>query len=286
MYRNYALEAGFDVRLGTLRTSTWDVITQRHLLCNREGKPNTGKVDTLDIQHNKPKRRKDSFRVECKAKIVLNIIPGTEKYVVHDFTEKHCHTLFSKETIHLSHAKRKLYYVQEIFIHNTSKQNIGATKAHRLYTVITSCHLDRGLVSDFKNSTRNLNCFIGGRDSKFLVYKKNERKKHVPNFTFEYRVMEKKLNTLFWADETTMFSYNAFGDVVSLDAMFNTNRYNMVFVPITGIDNHKKCVTFGAGLLTKEDYDSYSWLIKAFLKTLENHLHWYYQIRIQHCPKR
>ena len=41
----------------------------------------------------------------------------------------------------------------------------------------------------------------------------------------------------------------------------------MVFVPITGIDNHKKCVTFGAGLLSKEDCDSYSWLVKAFLKT-------------------
>ncbi|CAI9287427.1 unnamed protein product [Lactuca saligna] len=59
MYRNYALEVGFDVRLRTLRTSMFRVITERHLLCNRECKPNTGKVDTLDIQHNKPKRRKD-----------------------------------------------------------------------------------------------------------------------------------------------------------------------------------------------------------------------------------
>nr|KAJ0204999.1 hypothetical protein LSAT_V11C500236190 [Lactuca sativa] len=251
-------KAGFDVRLGTLRTSTFRVITERHLLCNHDSKPNTGKVDALDIQHNKPKRRKDSFRVDCKAKIVLKIIPGTVKYVVHDFTEKHSHALFSKETIHLSRAKRKLDYAQESFIHNMSKQNIGATKAHRFYTGITGCHSDRGLLSDFKNSTRNLNCFIGGRDSKFLVDKMNERKKYVPNFTFEYRVVDKKLNSLFWADETTKFNYNAFGDVVSLDATFNTNRYNMVFIPFTGIDNHKN---------VKEDYDSYSWLVKAFLKT-------------------
>lgn len=40
----------------------------------------------------------------------------------------------------------------------------------------------------------------------------------------------------------------------------------MVFIPFTGIDNHKKCVTFGAGMLSKEDLPSYRWLLKAFRK--------------------
>jgi len=39
----------------------------------------------------------------------------------------------------------------------------------------------------------------------------------------------------------------------------------LVFVPFTGIDNHKKCVTLGAGLLAKEDEDSYTWLLTCFL---------------------
>nr|KAJ0201211.1 hypothetical protein LSAT_V11C600333650 [Lactuca sativa] len=43
----------------------------------------------------------------------------------------------------------------------------------------------------------------------------------------------------------------------------------MVFVPFTGIDNHKKCVTFGAGLLSREDSNSYSWLLRAFLKAFK-----------------
>lgn len=40
----------------------------------------------------------------------------------------------------------------------------------------------------------------------------------------------------------------------------------MVFVPFTGIDNHKRCVTFGAGLLCREDTNSYIWLLRSFLK--------------------
>lgn len=36
----------------------------------------------------------------------------------------------------------------------------------------------------------------------------------------------------------------------------------MVFVPFTGIDNHKMCVTFGARLLTNEDIP-YVWLLQC-----------------------
>nr|KAJ0187546.1 hypothetical protein LSAT_V11C900505120 [Lactuca sativa] len=43
----------------------------------------------------------------------------------------------------------------------------------------------------------------------------------------------------------------------------------MVFVPFTGIDNHKKCVTFGAGLLSREDGSSYSWMLREFLKVFK-----------------
>nr|KAJ0221090.1 hypothetical protein LSAT_V11C200083550 [Lactuca sativa] len=123
-----------------------------------------------------------------------------------------------------------------------------------------------GLVYDFKNARRNLNCYIGGRDAKFLVNKMNDRKKNVSSFTFEYKVLNKRLNALFWADETAKYNYNSFRDVVSLDATFSMNKYDMVFVPFTSIDNHKKCVTFGAGLLSKEDEVSYEWLLRAFFK--------------------
>ncbi|XP_021974744.2 protein FAR1-RELATED SEQUENCE 5-like [Helianthus annuus] len=42
--------------------------------------------------------------------------------------------------------------------------------------------------------------------------------------------------------------------------------YNMIFVPFTGVDNHKQCVTFGAGLLFNETTESYKWLLESFLK--------------------
>ncbi|GKD18860.1 FAR1-related sequence 5-like protein, partial [Tanacetum coccineum] len=60
-----------------------------------------------------------------------------------------------------------------------------------------------------------------------------------------------ELTAIFWADEVSKYNYREFGDVVSFDATFKTN---------------KKCVTVAAGLLKNETTKSYIWLLKAFMK--------------------
>ena len=44
----------------------------------------------------------------------------------------------------------------------------------------------------------------------------------------------------------------------------------MVFVPFTGVDNHKRSITFGFGLLLNEDIGSYVWLFENFKKAVGN----------------
>ncbi|XP_019190767.1 PREDICTED: protein FAR1-RELATED SEQUENCE 5-like [Ipomoea nil] len=53
-----------------------------------------------------------------------------------------------------------------------------------------------------------------------------------------------------------------------VDAQMITNRYDVVFTPFTGVNNHKKSITFGAGLLTKEDIESYVWLFEKFKEAM------------------
>ncbi|GJT51576.1 FAR1-related sequence 5-like protein [Tanacetum coccineum] len=71
---------------------------------------------------------------------------------------------------------------------------------------------------------------------------------------------------LFWADKVARLNYQRFGDTISFDATFRSNKYRMVFVPFTGIDNHNRSVTFGAGLLSDETVKSYKWLLQSFKK--------------------
>ncbi|GKD17911.1 FAR1-related sequence 5-like protein [Tanacetum coccineum] len=83
----------------------------------------------------------------------------------------------------------------------------------------------------------------------------------------EYKVENSELIAMFWADEVAKCNYKEFGDTISFDATFNSNKYNMKFVPFIGVDNHRKCVTLGSGMLLHEDTKSYTWLLKAFMTT-------------------
>ncbi|KAK9666167.1 hypothetical protein RND81_14G165900 [Saponaria officinalis] len=82
-------------------------------------------------------------------------------------------------------------------------------------------------------------------------------------FQYAYHVDEgRNLSRVFWTDAHGKSAYLAFGDGVSFDQTYGTNKYCMVFTPFTGIDNHKKSVTFACALLSNEDEESFVWVFK------------------------
>ncbi|GJZ43885.1 FAR1-related sequence 5-like protein [Tanacetum coccineum] len=117
-------------------------------------------------------------------------------------------------------------------------------KAHRLrVALLGGFDKVRGMPIDWNNFKRGMNKFIGERDAQMLVDKMVKRQLHVPDATNA-----------------------ALCDIVSFDATYDTNKYDMVFVPFTGIDHHQKCVSFGAALLSDETTESYAWMLTSFLK--------------------
>ncbi|GJW25234.1 protein FAR1-related sequence 5 [Tanacetum coccineum] len=193
---------------------------------------------------------KDSLGGACNPVMIANISPSNlsfsetqntlhwtdrakeipTKFVLHVFDTIHNHELEHEEYKHLSKTERQLTYMEKTFIVKASSVNIGDS------------------------------------DAQMLIHKMENRKKHVSDFLFDYLVENAELTAIFWADEVSKYNYREFGDVVSFDATFKTNKYKMVFVPFTAIDNHRKCVTVAAGLLKNETTKSYIWLLKAFGK--------------------
>ncbi|GKC45671.1 FAR1-related sequence 5-like protein, partial [Tanacetum coccineum] len=56
---------------------------------------------------------------------------------------------------------------------------------------------------------------------------------------------------------------------IKVDLDHVLGKYDMVFVPFTGIDNHLKCVNFGSGMLLREDTEAYTWLLTSFMTAHE-----------------
>ena len=77
-----------------------------------------------------------------------------------------------------------------------------------------------------------------------------------------------RLRNVFWADARSRTAYDSFGDVVSFDSTYWTNRYSMPFSPFVGVNHHGQSILFCCGLLSREDKETYVWLFKSWLECM------------------
>ncbi|KAK9057887.1 hypothetical protein SSX86_022726 [Deinandra increscens subsp. villosa] len=263
-YKSYAHACGFNVRIGQQKKCRIrGCVVLKYFRCNRSGKPQSKKK----FDSSTSCRQSTYKRNDCQAHVLLRFCPTKGVVSVIKFSEGHNHSLVEGFNTDLSKISRKLSFSTQKFIHNMSLNSVGPVKAHRyMVSMMGGHHNVNGTPMDFKNFSKNTRMFIGDRDSQLVLNRLNERARMLPDFYLDYLVVEGKLRCLFWADEISKINYEAFGDVLAFDATYQTNKYSMVFVPFTGVDNHRRCVTFGAGLLFNETTESYTWLLKNFLK--------------------
>ncbi|KAK1411427.1 hypothetical protein QVD17_37976 [Tagetes erecta] len=250
MFKMYAEKVGFSVRKG--QTKCWNnVDTHKYLRCTKARKPQSNhKFDTLDKGSLKQKRRSRFTTCDCKVHILLNFDSGKNEWFLVNFYEYHNHPLVSSINRDLNKVSRKLPLSTKQYIRNMSINSVGPVKARRfLVSLMGEVHNVRGTVTDFKNFSQSIRIFIGDRDLQMILERLREHLESLTNFFFDFVVQNGKLRSVFWADEISKLNYEAFGDVLAFDATYQTNKYNMIFVPFTGVDNKKNCVIFGAGLI-------------------------------------
>ncbi|KAG6643252.1 hypothetical protein CIPAW_09G196800 [Carya illinoinensis] len=78
-----------------------------------------------------------------------------------------------------------------------------------------------------------------------------------------------RLKNVFWADPRSRAAYQDFGDVVTFDTTYLTNRYGMPFAPFVGVNHHGQSILFGAGLISSEDTETFTWLFQTWLECMD-----------------
>jgi len=61
---------------------------------------------------------------------------------------------------------------------------------------------------------------------------------------------ESRLRNVFWANARSRASYESFGDVVSFDTTYLTNKYGMPFAPFVRVNHHGQSILLVARLLS------------------------------------
>ena len=93
-------------------------------------------------------------------------------------------------------------------------------------------------------------------------------KKISENPSFQYALQvdcEERITNIFWADAKMIIDYAHFGDVVTFDTTFGTNKEYMPFGVFLGLNQFRETTIFGAVILFDETEDSFTWLFETFL---------------------
>nr|KAJ0226034.1 hypothetical protein LSAT_V11C100048770 [Lactuca sativa] len=159
-----------------------------------------------------------------------------------------------------------MHMLDKLFIVKATTLNIGATKAHKLRAAMVGGYDNLSATSvDYKNLWRDYPTLVGPSDAQCIIDQLIHRRDTYPNFYCNYKVKNKSLIGVFWVHETSKEYYSKFNDVISIDATYRTNKYKMIFVPFSAINNHQKTVTVGATLLSDERIESYIWMLNCFI---------------------
>jgi hypothetical protein len=126
---------------------------------------------------------------------------------------------------------------------------------------------------DVSNIRTMLREEVSQRDMSMVIEYFERRKAESPNFFYDTQVdSNNAVRGLFWVDGRTRALYPKYKDCVFFDTTFCTNKYNLPFAPIVGINNHTHTIVLGCALLPDEIVETFKWVFERWMLAM-NQMH-------------
>ncbi|XP_042032398.1 protein FAR1-RELATED SEQUENCE 5-like [Salvia splendens] len=237
-YENYGRRVVFDTRKNGSKKVD-DITIWFYMVCNREGEQK--------FSDQQPKRRRKSKKCGYNAGVAFKF-DSDRGYVIQHLNEEHNHPMVEIQHQKFMRFNRKLEHVHQKFISDCVGTNIGPSLTFKLLTELMGGYESVGCtVLDIRNYTRDIRRYAEGYEAQMIIDEMKKKKENCDALTYEYEVDScSRLMHLFWCDPIAKMNFMQFGDIVSFDTTYSTNRYSMIFAPFTGKDNHGRAVSFGA----------------------------------------
>lgn len=269
-YNSYARRIGFSTRVSSSRRSRRDgAIIQRSFVCAKEGFRNLNEKRTKDREIKRPRT---ITRVGCKAMLSVKIQESSGKWVVSGFVKEHNHELVPPDQVHCLRSHRQISGPAKTLIDTLQAAGLGPRR------IMSALIKEYGGISkvgftevDCRNYMRNnRQRSLEGDIQLLLDYLKQM---HSENPSFFYSVQggdeeEQYTGNVFWADPKAKTNYTFFGDTVTFDTTYRSNRYRLPFAPFTGVNHHGQPVLFGCAFLINESESSFVWLFRTWLAAM------------------
>ncbi|XP_048538039.1 protein FAR1-RELATED SEQUENCE 5-like [Triticum urartu] len=215
----------------------------------------------------KAKRKRKNFIqiTGCQAKMIATL--KGDKWVVTVVDLEHNHTLSPPNESKYLRSHKKMTEEEKLFIRTFNSVQMPTRKIMAILS-----YLRGGDAPYTKKYVSNVRTAINRENGKgdmlqVLEYFRNKQKED-PNFYYAFKVADEDINKvlcIFWADGYSRKMYELYGDCLSFDMTYKTNRYNMPFAPFVGITGHGLNSLFACAIVHNETVDTFEWLFDTFL---------------------
>ena len=124
-------------------------------------------------------------------------------------------------------------------------------------------------VKNYLNSRRQRAMKYGEAGCIFGYFERQLAKN--PSFFHAHQMdSEEQVINVFWADARMLVDYACFGQVISLDTTYCTNRDHRPLAIFSSFKHYKGGVIFGVTLLHDEIVESFKWFFETFLCAHKN----------------
>ncbi|KAL6583476.1 hypothetical protein OROMI_005554 [Orobanche minor] len=255
-YKQYARRIGFGV---CKRSSTKGADSEVKFVifaCVRQGKSVSRSINPL--------QPRPTAKTECKARIrICGRVSGnftlTRAKLDHNHDLSPTKSRFHKCNRALTTAAKRRIEVDERAGIRMSKTFSAISVESGGYDKIPFLEKD---CRNFKDKTRRLRLLEGDADAMHKYFLKMQ----ADNSEFFYVMdLDEKgsLKNVFCTDARSRAAFKEFGDVVTFDTTYLTNKYDMPFAPFVGVNHHGLSILLGCALISKEDTDTFVWLFRA-----------------------
>lgn len=262
-YNSYARRIGFSTRVSVYQRSRRDgSIICRQIVCSREGFRREG-------GENRSKRQRTITRVGCKAQMTVKK-QNSGKWAVSKLVKEHNHELVPPDKVHSLRSHRHVSGPARSLIDTLQAAGMGPSGVMSVLIKesggINNVGFTKVDCQNYMSSSRQRSLGSGGQI--VFDYLKQMQAEDPSFFCAVQGDFENLTGNIFWADPNSRMNYNYFGDTVTFDTTYRTNRYRVPFAPFTGWNHHGQPVLFGCALLLNESESSFVWLFQTWLAAM------------------
>ncbi|XP_062180959.1 protein FAR1-RELATED SEQUENCE 5-like [Phragmites australis] len=259
MYNTYAGKVGFSIRKSKAKRHQDKSICQKYIVCSSQG------------HRENATSQKDITRTDCDARVQFSI-SREGIWTVQKVVLEHNHYLASPNKLHKMRSQRQVIEADKKLIGQIREAGMKPAQVYEFMKEFYGGEDKTPFAKmDCNNEIgRERRQYLEVNDAQTLSEYLRNKQLQDPTFFYAFQVDKEdgRIANFFWADGQSIMDYKCFGDAVSFDTTFQTNKFEMPFAPILGTNHHKQTIIFGCALLFNETIESFVWLFETFLTAM------------------